>query len=86
MQYPNINKTGTVKNTLLAEYKVAGRAVADAITALHNITVHGRDYYLINDSALAQARAEHFNRINRLQTVYDELVDLYTNISEQGRK
>lgn len=85
MEYPRLNSNGSKKDELLGEYETAGRTIANAIQAVNKITVHGRDYLTAEDGAYERARQEQADRVNRLRTVYNELVTIYCNIDDQGR-
>jgi hypothetical protein len=54
---PRIHLNGTHATTLLSGYAEALAAVDRAILAVLNITVHGRDYYVISDAAIDEALA-----------------------------
>lgn len=85
MRIPTVHLNGTDKTTLLAELEAALTALHAAQQALLQITVHGRDYYPQGDFACNQAREEMNRRAYMLQTVAQELTDLYMAIDAQGK-
>jgi hypothetical protein len=80
MQLPAIHSNGTGKATLLREYRKGVEKVDDAIAAVRDITVHGRDYYIIGPEAGSVAMEEHRDRLKRLEAVKDDLVAIWHHI------
>lgn len=71
MQLPIVNLNGTSRASLIAQYDHALQIVGDAIGALHQIEVHGRDY--VYGGKFAEAQEEHVARIATLRTVQRDL-------------
>lgn len=70
---PTIHLNGTSKQELFDTYFEALDAIAVARVALTKAAPNGRDYYVQGPLALRQAQAEHACRLQRLETIYDEL-------------
>jgi len=85
MIVPTIHLNGTGKEDLIKQVREAHSAVCEAIDKLYGMAPHGRDYYPQGDFAYAEARTEHLARLEPLQSVRDELMDLWQGISEAGR-
>jgi hypothetical protein len=81
---PRIHLNGTHATTLLSGYAEALAAVDRAILAVLNITVHGRDYYVISDAAIDEALAEHRGRLIKLNEVRDELQTINLDLIRQN--
>lgn len=87
-----VHNNGTNGNDLFNEYRTAMTAVGDAIDAVANITVHGRDYYVQEGDALHQALEERDARIQALRDIRDELEHIavylmdYADGGQYGRK
>ena len=83
MQYPCIHLNGTNGQDLLDQYSSAMAALSDAMVALSQIDVNGRDYYTISSGAASIAMREHRARLSSLNTVLQDLEKIATNICEQ---
>jgi hypothetical protein len=86
MTVPTVHLNGTGRESLRQQYQAAYLTLAPAIAALQQTTPHGRDYYpqddgQINGPAYQAARAEHAERIHRLETVQQELLALYRAVA-----
>ena len=86
MTIPTIHPNGTAKDDLLEGLKIAYRAVFDAKQALRNTAPNGRDYYPQGNDTLKKAQEEHYSRIDRLQSVAQELVDIAMAIQKPQPK
>jgi hypothetical protein len=82
-QFPQIHSNGTSGKVLLKEYATALDAIENAITAVRDITCHGRDYYTISSSAAETAAREMQARLVALKKVKDELETITVNLYEQ---
>jgi hypothetical protein len=82
-QFPRIHLNGTDGRDLAEQYGAAITVLEIAIAAIREISVHGRDYYTINDSASSVAMHEHRQRLARLELVKAELQLIYDDIFEQ---
>jgi hypothetical protein len=83
---PTVHLNGTGREGLRRQYQAAYLALAPAIEALRQATPHGRDYYpqdggQINGPAYQAARAEHVERLHRLEAVQEELLRLYRTVT-----
>ncbi len=81
---PLVHLNGTGKRSLVEQLCNSSDAVRKAIDALCQGAPHGRDYYLKGGDAYKQARAEHDDRLSRLQGVLDELDELTVAVDRQG--
>jgi hypothetical protein len=72
---PIVNTNGTSVDVLLAEYKTAYNACDEFITALAQITVHGRDYQMHVDpgGSFTKAQTRHYERMKKLGEIIHEL-------------
>lgn len=70
---PTIHINGTSKQELFDLYFEALDAIATARVALNKASPNGRDYYVQGPLALRQAQSQHADRLQRLETIYDEL-------------
>lgn len=84
---PTIHLNGSSAESLAEGYGSAGSAVQKAMEELSATAPHGRDYYL-TEGAFEKARAEHLDRVRRLQSVYDELKELrrHVVVSDEKRR
>lgn len=73
---PTVHLNGTSADDLVEGYCKAQRAICKALITMGDICPHGRDYYPQGDQAYDQARAEHSDRVTRLQSVVAELEQL----------
>ena len=80
---PTVHLNGTSKQGLMDGLDKAYVAIHAAMEALAMSAPNGRDYYVQDGDALAPALEQHFDRMGRLKSVYDELADLMTLIDEQ---
>lgn len=85
MQAPLIHLNGSGAKSLLDGYCAAWEAVHEAIRALTEAGPNKRDYYPLGDAAWRAALAEHLSRLERLQTVYDELAALAAIVADDVR-
>jgi|ERR1041385_2071933 hypothetical protein len=76
MTTPTIHLNGTSGKELLEGYMQALTAVREAQEKLQQTSPNGRDYYPQGSDALGNAINEHNARRDKLQSVYDELMDL----------
>lgn len=82
-QIPTIHLNGTSRETLIDDYSKAAHAVSDAISALKGTEPNGRDYYVQREGALAKAQLEHVDRLQRLEDVHRELMQIWEGIDRQ---
>ena len=82
---PTVHLNGTGRTSLLLQMQTAHEAAHTAIEALYAAAPHGRDYYTQDDGAYSVARTEHLARLTKLQSVRDEIMELWEGISNQGR-
>lgn len=71
---PIIHGNGTSKESLLEALKVAYSAVRDAMDKLRECAPNGRDYYP-EPGRMEKAVAQHRQRQEHLQAVYDSIGD-----------
>jgi hypothetical protein len=87
MIFPRIHLNGTNGRALYNDYKSAIEVLGDAIYAVEQITVHGRDYYVqataTGPDPSCVAMDEHRARITQLRNVYRDLTTIAINLQEQ---
>lgn len=86
MMIPTVHMNGTAGKDLQAELQTAHEALQQAIDALRQVTVHGRDYYVQGPSAYAQARHEMDARVTALGDVLAELQTMYQAVYQQNEQ
>jgi len=86
MQLPTIHLNGSNGQRLLDQYIAAIAVVADALAALRQIDVNGRDYYVKGPQIIGIALDEHQARQERLASVLAELEQIAMHISDQVRR
>lgn len=79
---PTIHLNGTSPATLREDYLKARRAVEEAKYVLTTIEFNPRDYYPQGDTAWAEARAEMTDRLECLDRVSRELLDIAVHCQE----
>jgi hypothetical protein len=82
MRTPVVHLNGTSREELLDQVVKAGQALRQAINALHDAEPNARDYYPKGNGYWEGARQEHQDRVNRLQGVLSELMDLSEAIAD----
>lgn len=85
MMIPTVHLNGTGKKNLLDELEVAYAKIGEALDALRQVTVHGRDYYVQGPHAYGQARTEMDARLTALETVRKDVLDMHGAILAQGK-
>jgi len=80
---PTIHLNGTSKDTLMAEYYAAYKAIKESINTLLDATLNGRDYYPQGSDAFYQARAERQDALSKLHQVKSYIEEMITGIAEQ---
>ena len=81
---PSIHLNGTSAKTLQDEIRKACSDLQMARMAVADLTVHARDHYVKADlSSFTKARDEHVSRLQRLDDIYNELIELYKGITDQ---
>lgn len=85
---PTIHLNGTSLAALAEANDRAHYALLTAIAKLAEAAPNGRDYYPQSPEALYKAQDEHWDRINRLQSVTKELEQIgeYLAMEEARRK
>lgn len=83
MKIPTVHLNGTSKGELARQLEEAGTAIGEAMLKLAACAPHGRDYYPQGDEAWIAARNEHWNRMQRLETVRTELQVILEGVDEQ---
>ena len=77
---PTIHLNGTSPVELRQQYQDAAMAVSAAIDVLAKSAPNGRDYYPQGDDAFAGAQRQHRARMEKLQSVYAELEEVFCGI------
>lgn len=90
MMFPTIHLNGTSGDELLSQTVDAMLALSDAIKALQAAGPHGRDYYVQGSRVIDAAMDEHIARIEKLEAVQADLVEIsesiHAQMTERGRK
>ena len=76
MMIPTVHLNGTSLAELQTALRIAYGAVHAAIDAVSQCAPHGRDYYVQGPDAIGKATAEHRSRIDRLDDVANELLNI----------
>jgi hypothetical protein len=84
MQLPTIHLNGTSKAELIEQLCEASQAIDLAYSALKQAAPNGRDYYPQGPEAYTAARAQHEDRLRRLDAVKAEIDELAMAISDLG--
>ena len=84
---PTVHLNGTSRESLQEQLSQAGGAIQLALKALNEAAPHARDYYPQGDGevyteSFRTAVAQHEDRYARLQSVLDELTELYGAVSD----
>ena len=79
---PSVHLNGTGKDSLLKGYLDAISALQTAMSALRATHPNGRDYYVQSDSAIHAAMFQHRQRVERVQSVIDQLTMLAEVVAE----
>lgn len=82
MIFPTIHINGTSPEMLVEGYREAYLAVLAAQEAIGKIEFNARDYYPHGPEAWAAARREHQERLQKLQRVADELMEIAMHIQD----
>jgi len=85
MMTPTIHLNGTGRKSLLDELEVAHTALNQALVAVGQVTVHGRDYYPQGDHAYGQAREEMVDRLNAIRKVREDVIAMHIAIQQQSK-
>lgn len=80
LQAPILHLNGSGFDNLFEQYANAAGSVRKAIQDLP--VPHGRDYY-VQEGAFERARAQHQDRVERLQGILEELQGVLEELSEQ---
>ena len=78
---------GSSGASLRDDYLEARNAVEDAIGSMQKYAhPNGRDYYPQSTEAFESARSEHFDRMKRLQSVSQELLELAEHCDQYAKQ
>lgn len=77
---PTIHLNGTSREDLIGRLRAAGEALLGARHALESLAPHGRDYYPQGKGAIQQAMTEHYERLRRIDDVYEEIMVIWRGI------
>jgi hypothetical protein len=80
MTFPTIHRNGTSRESLKRQYEEATNGVQHAIETVSQSAPNARDYYPQSDSAINQAIREHTARLEKLQAIRKELVELWESV------
>jgi hypothetical protein len=81
---PTIHGNGTSKRSILEGYGKAFMAINKASDVLRETCPNGRDFYPQGSDALEKAILQHQARMEKLQSILDDLEELADRVSEQG--
>ena len=79
---PTVHMNGTGARSLTEQYLQAANAVTLAIQDCQQSAPNGRDYYVQDGETLPIAGEEHWDRIQRLESVREELNVLALHCSQ----
>lgn len=82
MMLPTIHSNGTSPKSLLEDYMKASASLRQAIHDLEEAGPNGRDYYPQGPGAFTVAQEEHENRLERLESVRRELVQIMDHVAD----
>jgi hypothetical protein len=80
---PQIHMNGSGGKHLLEGYRAGIDALSEAIETINAITVHGRDYYTISDTAIIEAKAQHAEMLQELLSCKQFLKKIILGIYDQ---
>jgi hypothetical protein len=80
---PQVHNNGTSAQELIRQICAANTALDTALEALSKMSPNARDYYLTDN--FKQARDEHAARIQSIQKIQDEIMEIGGEIDEQAR-
>jgi hypothetical protein len=83
MVTPTIHLNGSSPAQLVGALKSARSALIKAQDALAATAPHARDYYPQGDGAFYEARDEHASRVQRLEAVSQELLEIALAVMNQ---
>lgn len=85
---PTVHLNGTSGEALRREVTAVIDPLRQAVEAIKEMTIHGRDYYIQNDSAnnLQIAEEQARERFRKLNEVLDELIVYRYKIKSQIKK
>jgi len=78
---PTIHLNGTTRDELIRQNCDAAEAVRVAIQAVRNAQPNGRDYYPQGDGAIDEALRQHRRRMQDLEAIERELMEIAENIA-----
>lgn len=84
MKLPTVHLNGTSRDALTSGYADAYHAVSDALDALENVELNGRDYYPQGPDAFSEAQREHTERCVALRVVRDQLCEIVQHLMEDA--
>ncbi len=85
MTVPTIHSNGTSRESLICKLGNAQSAIEEACNVLAEAEPNGRDYYPQGLQALRYAINEHQSRLERLESVKNEIGALILAIYEAGK-
>lgn len=80
---PRVHLNGTSKKMLVETYTEAYQAIQLALSALKQVELHQRDYYIQPEGTWEVAVEQHRQRLSKLWAVAEELQDIIILIEEQ---
>lgn len=87
LRIPTIHLNGTSAESLTEALEKAYSAIGEAKRALQETAPNGRDYYVQTQDrqgdAIQQASTEHYARLEKLESVRKELVEIVEGIQKQ---
>jgi hypothetical protein len=83
MILPTIHMNGTSAKELYEQLEKAFEAIQEAWAALKRASPNGRDYYPQGPQVVYAAEEEHFDRLNRLKSVQDELEEIMGHVGKR---
>jgi hypothetical protein len=77
---PTIHLNGTSREELIRQLRWLARRYWRPAVRWRTTAPHGRDYYPQGKGAIQQAQTEHYERLRRIDDVYEELMVIWRGI------
>lgn len=75
MRFPTIHLNGTSPVSLADDISIAREKIDETIEAMAKASPNARDYYVQGPGAFDQADDEHMERMKKLHSIKEDLVD-----------
>jgi hypothetical protein len=82
---PMIHLNGTPAETLFKEYRDVMDALSETLDKVYRVTLHSRDYYVIDNDAYSRAAAEFRGHMKALNEAREYFESVALSVMEQGK-